>query len=245
MLEKFRPDAIYAFPSWFLEMADHVSGSGESLSRVRTLFTSSEVLTDVARASIERAFGGKVFDIYGSSEFKEVAWQCGHGRYHLNFESVYAEQAVSSDASRKRALILTSLNNRAMPLIRFRTGDQGRIREVDCACGRETVSIVDISGREVDMVVLPDGRRLSPYVLTTAIETHRFVSKYQLLQYGDNHLEVRYVPRHRGVGCQIRAELSQAIGPMLGPEMQVDFRELEEIPRTAGGKHRPLIRSAG
>jgi phenylacetate-CoA ligase len=237
-------DALYAFPSYLAELLDHCDASNIAPPQIPIVFTSSEVLQDTQRRRVEEKFGARVCDIYGSTEFKEIAWQCAYGTYHVNFESVYLETVPNSTTDGEDALI-TSLTNRAMPLIRYRIGDQCRLRMIECRCGRNGPSISSIGGRVVEMVRLPNGKRISPYLLTTAIEAHSEIAKYQILQSGQEGIEVRYVPK--------RAELSEAdvysiesvLRRHLGRAMAVRVMAVPVIPRTAAGKHRVFVQGMG
>ena len=119
-----------------------------------------------------------------STEFKEIAHECAYGRYHINFESVYVETEAEDDQTTPR-LLVTSLVNKAMPLIRFDIGDYAKLGHDACACGRESPYLIDIAGREAEFLQLADGRRLSPYLLTTAVETAPGLVKYQFVQHAD------------------------------------------------------------
>src|SRR5262249_11393150 len=130
VIREFRPDMLYAFPSYLIELLRAYEQAGEPPPRVPLLFTSSELLSENARERIEAGFGGRLFDIYGTTEFKEVAWQCLAGSYHLNFESVYVETPPGTGTWH-----LTTLCNRAMPLLRFDTEDLGTLETgARCAC---------------------------------------------------------------------------------------------------------------
>src|SRR5665213_2748728 len=121
VLAQYRPHIVYAFPSYLLDLYARAGRHGLTLPKIETLYTSSEVLTPAARARIENAFSGRLYDVYGSTEFKEVAWQCRAGRYHVNVESVYVEGQA---ADVRAPVILSTLCNVAMPLLRFDIGDR-------------------------------------------------------------------------------------------------------------------------
>jgi hypothetical protein len=55
-------------------------------------------------------------------------------------------------------------------LIRYRIGDIGRLVFGSCSCGRAAPWLTDIGGREVDLIPLPDGSKISPYALSTVVE---------------------------------------------------------------------------
>ncbi|HLF10680.1 MAG TPA: hypothetical protein VJA26_05655, partial [Gammaproteobacteria bacterium] len=157
VLAGYRPHIIYAFPSYLLDLIATAERRALTLPQIATLYTSSEVLTRAARTRIETAFGGRLHDVYGSTEFKEVAWQCRDGRYHLNFESVYVEPQ-GQDAW--GPVVLSSLCNTAMPLLRFDIDDRAMFGSNTCPCGRSSPQMLELAGRDGDMITLPSGRRL-------------------------------------------------------------------------------------
>lgn len=245
-LSNQRADAIYGYPSYFAELIAHCKAQDISLAPIPVVFTSSEVLRPEVRRSIEDFFSGRVCDVYGSTEFKEVAWQCGRGRYHLNSESVWAESVHLPEIAHGQSstLVLTSLLNEAMPLIRYQQGDVAEVRRTACACGRSSPVLENIGGREVDLVELPDGRRVSPYLLTTAIEQAPQISRYQVIQLALDRLEVTYIGRSTVAADSDFQPIIEQMRRYLGDGVAVTFRRVDEIARTVRGKHRVLVRAA-
>jgi phenylacetate-CoA ligase len=241
-LEQFRPDVIYAFPSYLLELVETAERRGQALPQVPVLSTSSEVLTLAAKRRIETAFGGRVFDVYGSTEFKEVAWQCRAGRYHLNFESVYAEP---QPPERTAPVVLSTLCNRAMPLLRFDVGDTARFAREPCPCGRESPCLEEIAGREGDMIELPSGRRLSPYLLTTAIEAHDLVRTYQIVQTADGAFRVDLAIAGDRPSPEWQHRLRAELAGIIAEPAVVALRFVDTIDRSAGGKRSVFLRAPG
>lgn len=238
-IRQFRPDMLYAFPSYLLELLRAYEEAGEPPPRIPLLFTSSEVLTTTARVRIQSGFRGRLFDIYGSTEFKEVAWQCAAGAYHLNFESVHVETSSENAAS---GLLLSTLCNHAMPLLRFDTGDLGALEYTKCSCGRESPQLRISCGREGDMVQLPSGRRLSPYALTSIIEKLPGLHQYRLMHEQPARLSVELVTaedlsRETLEACRMRLLAA------LRESMEVSLRRVTSLERGAGGKHKVFVRS--
>ncbi len=242
VFKSFKPDALYAFPSYLSELVDYCEEQSIRLPNARVVFTSSEVLTSQLRKRIEEFFGGRVCDIYGSTELKEVAWQCERGRYHINFESVYVEPVVADEGG-PASLVLSTLRNRAMPLLRFRIGDFGKLEHGVCSCGRQSPYIDAISGREVDVLELPSGRRVLPWVLIThSIERTPEISRYQFVQTDSDRLEIRVILRADGRKIEELQPIAKEVAARLDGEVDVKLVEVEHIPRTKGGKHRVLMR---
>jgi phenylacetate-coenzyme A ligase PaaK-like adenylate-forming protein len=242
VLEKYRPHIVYAFPSYLLDLIAYAERCRRPLPHIQTLYTSSEVLTRAARARIERAFRGRVYDVYGSTEFKEVAWQCKAGRYHLNFESVYIEAPAGQQRGR---VLMTSLCNLAMPLMRFDIGDRAVLGTHCCDCGRHSLNMIEFEGREADMIVLPGGRRVSPYLLTMAIEAEESILQYRINQTAADVLRVDVIVRSPGDSSRWREGMCARLASIVGSGIALTLREVERLERDASGKRSVFVRTPG
>jgi phenylacetate-CoA ligase len=240
-LAAFGPDTVYGLPSAVLEASEELRARGVRL-RVRRVFTSGELLRPAVRDAITDAFGARVFDIYGSSETKEIAWECRNGGMHVNADVVRLE--VLDDASRpvpdgvEGNLVVTLLVNRAMPLLRYRTGDRGSLLTETCGCGHPFPLLGVVTGRRADALVLAGGRRVSPYALTCAMERVGDVLRYQVTQLEPARLRVRAIldpgaDRSRIAG-RIRAVLQGEVADFL--ETEVEF--VDRLPTGPRAKFR-------
>jgi phenylacetate-CoA ligase len=193
-IASFSPTILYGLPSSLLEAA-RAGRAWRRREGVRAVFTSGELLTTSARESLIDAYGAPVYNIYGTSETKEIAWECSHGSMHVNADVVHLEAVDelghSLPAGVEGDLVATVLVNRAMPLLRYRTGDRGSLSNETCSCGRMSPLMGVVTGRVSDMLVLRGGRRISPYALTTALETVGGLVRYQVSQLDPARLRVR------------------------------------------------------
>lgn len=238
-LETFAPTALYGPPSQLARLAE----AGARLPGLRLIFTSAELLDGLTRSRLERDFGAPVLDVYGCTEAKEVAWQCRErGGYHVNAEWVVAEIVEGEDPTGlpEGTILITSLYNRGMPLLRYRVGDTGRRLEGGCSCGRGLPLIVPTAGRAVDYISLPSGGQVSPYTLTCSVETVPGLRQYQIIQETTDRVTVRVIPTGE-LDSGARESLQQALRPSLpGVEVRVDV--VETLPREPSGKFR-VVRS--
>jgi phenylacetate-CoA ligase len=210
------------------------------LPKIRTLYTSSEVLTPVARERIESAFSGRLYDVYGSTEFKEVAWQCGSGRYHLNFESVYVE---AQEAGSPAPMILSTLCNFAMPLLRFDIGDLATHDADPCPCGRASAHMLEFIGRESDMITLPSQRRVSRSLLTNVIDDESSILQYRIVQTQADAFRVDVVVRAPGQSGSWRSRVCAELERMIGEPVSFTVCEVDALERAASGKRSVFIRA--
>jgi phenylacetate-CoA ligase len=195
------------------------------------------------RKQIEASFRGRVIGIYGSTEFKDLAHQCKHGRYHLYFQSAFIE-SQPEDGHEAGRLQITSLVNRAMPLIRFDIGDYADIGDGRCACGRNSPYLTNITGREIDFLELPDGRRVSPYRLTTAVEDVPGLLKYRFIQNVDHSLRMEVVFGNSEISDVERIRrIRDSLRSALGNAIDLSVHSVDRIVRSTGGKHRIVTHS--
>ncbi len=187
LYENFKPSTIYGFPSYFVNLVSYLEKEGIKLDFVKKIFTSSEVLNPSNRKIIEVYFNCKINDIYGSTETKEVSWECPkHEGYHINDDLLYIE-CIGDDGKPVKngkigKIVMTSFENKAMPLLRYCIGDTGFIMDKQCSCKRTFTLMKPIYGRIIDYFILNDGRKISPYELTMSIEGINGIVQYQILQ---------------------------------------------------------------
>jgi phenylacetate-CoA ligase len=250
-LVAFAPHAVYGLPSALRE-AGAILQNGGARFRVPLVFTSGELLHPGARAAISRAFQGRVFDIYGSSETKEIAWECPAGGMHVNADVVLAE--IVDDDGRpvpegaEGHIVVTSLVNHATPLLRYRTGDRGSLLPGHCECGLAFPLLGVVTGREADVLELQGGRRVSPYALTCALERVGQLLRYQITQLDPVRVRVRAIAHpdaDRGAMAErIRTVLRTEVAPFLEAEVEYVDR-LAHGPRAKFRVVEPLGPGAG
>ena len=163
-LRRWQPQVLDGYTSNLVELARLFKENDVSLS-IPLVVTTCETLTPGARRLLEEVFGGRVQDKYGTSENVALALECSSGTCHI-FQNVGVIEVVDEDGQpvpngQRGRLLLTTVNNDLMPLVRYDVGDMGAVAEADCPCGRTTPILKEIAGREDDVVITGDGRRIS------------------------------------------------------------------------------------
>ena len=226
-LAAFAPDVVYGLPSALLDAGRLLQQQGRQLP-VRAVFTSGELLQSLTRENLVRAYGAPVYDIYGTSETKEIAWECRQGRKHLNPDVVHLEAVDETGqalpAGSEGELVATLLVNRAMPLLRYRTGDRGTLLAETCSCGCAMPLMGVVTGRKADILVMQDGKRISPYAFTSAIERIPGMVRYQVSQLDQARVRVRAIldgtADQTAVTVQVQSILRRDVAPFLDAEVQ-------------------------
>jgi len=226
-LARFRPAVIYGLPSALLEACSALGPRASALG-VRAIFTSGELLSRAVRDALEAGFQTRVLDVYGTSETKEIAWECLAGGMHRNADVVHLEALDDDDRpvppGAEGNLVATLLVNRAMPLLRYRTGDRGALRVGACECGRALPLLGVVTGRAADTLVFAGGRRISPYALTCALETVDELLRYQVCQLDATTVRVRAIAAaatdRRAVARRVQDALRSDVAPFLAAEVE-------------------------
>lgn len=246
-LARFEPTVVYGLPSALLEAARELGRRAASLG-VRAVFTSGELLDVAAREALAAAFRARVYDVYGTSETKEIAWECGHGSLHLNADVVHLEVLDDHDRpvppGTEGHLVATSLVNRAMPLLRYRTGDRGALRPARCACGRASPLLGVVTGRAADTLVFAGGQRVSSYALTCALERIDGVLRYQVTQLDPVRVRVRAIAAPSADRALATVRMAQALRAGIGPFLLTDVEFVDRLPTGPRAKFRVVQPSA-
>ncbi|HEX5387856.1 MAG TPA: AMP-binding protein [Gemmatimonadales bacterium] len=195
-LAAHRPAAVYGPPSALLAAGRALSGTGRMLS-VRAVFASGEPLHASTRAEVAAAYGAPVLDVYGSAETKEIAWECLAGGRHVNADVLHVEivrpDGRVASTGEEGEILVSVLVNRAMPLLRYATGDRGVLQPGQCACGSPLPLLELVSGREADAREL-DGRRVAANGLTAAMERVEGLVRYRASRRVGRHPRMRATP---------------------------------------------------
>lgn len=196
-LNALLPTVLSTYPSAALLLAEERL-AGRLRAAPREVWTGGETLTASTRHVVAEAFGCRVVDSYGASEFLTLACACRHGTLHLNsdwaiLEPVDEQGRAVPQGETGATTLLTNLANRVQPLIRYDLGDRVRIRREACACG-SALPAIDVGGRSDDSLVLAAAGgtvRVLPLALTTVLEDDAGLYDFQLEQRGPAELLLR------------------------------------------------------
>lgn len=244
-IDRFRPAYLYGYVSVLEDLARYLLEKDRRLSGeyLKSVVTTSEVLSSPQRAVIAEAFGVPVQNEYGCGELGPIAYECKEGSLHLLPTNQYLEivddEGRAVPAGEPGHIVLTDLTNRVMPLIRYRIGDMGRSAG-PCSCGRPFPVLGEVFGREYDFVEAPDGRRFHGEFFMYAFEDlrqkHPEIGQFQVVQTTKTELVVRVV-RSGSSGTDtldgIRIELERRL-----PGFRLSIDWVPRLERRPSGKMR-------
>ena len=166
-LEREQVTVVVGIPVQVLALARRTVTDGRPVAP-RTVLVSTDHAPRALVAAIEDAWGCRVFDHYGTTETGLGGGvECeAHEGLHLReadllFEVVDPETGRRLPDGDEGEIVFTTLTREAMPLIRYRTGDLGRLLPGTCPCGSALRRLGPVRVRLADVATLPGGERLA------------------------------------------------------------------------------------
>jgi phenylacetate-CoA ligase len=219
------------------------------------------------RAALERAFGCPAYDVYGLSEIvgPGVAGECeARAGLHLADDHFLPEivdpaTGTARPVGEEGELVLTTLTKRAMPLIRYRTGDITTLTDAPCVCGRTTARIARIKGRTDDMLIVKGVNLYPSEVEGTLLAVEELVPHYRLLVDRRTtlaRLEVQVEPAPAVVErcggfdaahpvlVELRRRVGERLARAIGLTAEVTLVAPRTLPRSEGKAVRVVVRAA-
>jgi phenylacetate-CoA ligase len=240
-MQRFGATQLRAYPSAAHDLAAFAEEAGVRL-HLDAVITGSEMLYDFQRARIERVFGCQVFDFYGMTERVAFAAECEHGRMHVNPEYGVLEivDAQGHPTNQEGTIVGTSLNNSAMPLIRYRMNDTARWNHAPCPCGRTYPVIERIVGRLADQLYDLDGRAVNCTMIGFAFDGMHNIRKAQVAQTEVDQWVIRIVPTPGYTaldGERVLAKLAKQVSSRIAARIELR----EDIPALPSGKYKWVV----
>jgi phenylacetate-CoA ligase len=236
-INRKRPLIVRGYAGSLYELARFVKARGLRLAAPRVVYSSAEMLTPSRRETIEEVFQAPVFDFYGSREVGAIAGQCRRGALHLftfnNWVEVVDDRQRPIQPGQQGRLLVTTLHNYAMPLIRYDIGDTAVLGE-PCPCS-PLPTLARLTGRVTDHFLTRDGALVHGEYFTHLFYFRDWVREFQVLQTDVDAITV-YVAAHRTPSAEDLADITGKIRFIMGGGCQVQWEHVDHVPRTPQGK---------
>jgi phenylacetate-CoA ligase len=253
IIEEMKPDILDGYSSSLFLLAKEVEKRGLEKIRPRFIISGAELIDDSSLKYIGKTFDAPVYDQYACIEMERIAWQCPRKMgYHMDVDTVIVqfvdENGEEVSNGERGEIVCTSLFNFAMPLIRYAVGDIGVSSDEHCSCGRTLPLMKVVEGRKDSLLLLPDGRVISPRAFSIAISMfrlYRYIEQFRVIQRKTGSFEI-LIKADNSAGDEktIEIELVSHIKRMLGLEeceVTFDVRFVDEIRLDDSGKFRLIV----
>ena len=187
-IARSQPDILIA-PASVLQQLAAAQLSGHLDIRPRQVISVAEVLEPDDALTITEAWHSTPAQIYQCTEGL-LGQTCAAGSIHLNEEFVHIEPQWLDQAHERFTPLITDFTRTTQTFARYHLDDILRADPRPCACGRVTLRLASIEGRQDDTLWLPDARSLAlqpvfPDVLRQMMVTAATVADYRIAQRGE------------------------------------------------------------
>ncbi len=213
-LQQFGATAGISLPSVLLSIGGYVEEHGIQGVRLRKIATGGEHLFAGARDFLARTLGVEVFASggYSANETGAIGYQCrattGGGVHHVH-EDLHVVEILDPESGQPVAegatghIVVTNLQRRLMPTLRYAIGDEGRWVGGECACGRRTRRF-ELLGRADDVLNIGGASKLVPDVVAAAVHGIPGLSEhFQMVARLAGHLDQLLVRVERLPGAAV------------------------------------------
>jgi len=235
--DRLRPQALHSYPSALREFCFEARDRGPLAWLPRVLSVGGELCPEELTPLATEVFGQPPLVMYGAVEGGRLALECrAHRGLHVRPDAVHIEILKDGQPTRPGevgSVVITSLINTVMPIIRYELGDLAAWEPGDCPCGLWWPRLTLYQGRKGDVISLPGGRRIPVTSLAAIVGKSSSVRQFQFVRRAEDILLLRYEP-YGGAGDsleKVRDQLRQAL-----PGIDLQLERSGQLPRTRTGK---------
>lgn len=244
-METFRPKHIMGYGSLIYDFCVRIADSKRLKNLgVQQVSTSSEMLYDFQRQTIQDSFGCKASSIYHQVEQVCFIFECRYQLKHLAQEygilELVDEQNKPVEVGSVGSAVCTGFYNRSMPFIRYKLDDRIKLSRSThvCKCGRSHQVVESIEGRGSDAVVSRSGRKYNH--MDVAFHNVIGLSGMQIVQNDLTHLSVRLV-RNSFWRDYMESDIVASIKKYTQAEFEIDVQYVTELKKNGNGKQRLVL----
>jgi phenylacetate-CoA ligase len=245
-MRALRPRILCGYVTGLLAFVYFSQKLGLEPPRLGKIMPTAESCTPEQAAEIGAYFQAPVQQRYGAVEVGDLAHQCEAGNWHVHCEHLHLEVEDAGGAIRDTGvgnIIVTSLSNLTMPLVRYRIGDYGDITQVACPCGRSLPTITRVSGRSAEFVYCADKSRISSLAFTHSIRKYP-IRQFRVVQEVLDEVQVLYIPQDNWTPADLEA-LTQELLAVVRGRLRLRMQPVERIEPMPSGKHSHIVNKLG
>ncbi|GAB4326663.1 MAG: hypothetical protein Kow0069_33250 [Promethearchaeota archaeon] len=245
-LNSLEPQVLTGDPVSFVRLAELYQQAGLEPFHPKAMVTTAVALSPKVRSHLERAFGCPVIDWYSLTETGPLGYACRAGRgYHVlppdvHFESLRSEGDEPAAAGQVGEVTVTGGRNPYLPLVRYRTGDWGRLDWEPCSCGDAMPRLVDLEGRRP--VVYRDSKGGLLNNADVAAILRKFpILEFEFVQFSDLSVQLRFATIPGEDAASLEGVLRRSLLDLFGDSVEVTVEhDPSLVGRDRRGKARPF-----
>ena len=219
-------DPVHAV--WF---ALYCERRGIKFPSLKFILCSYEFTSVVHRKILTRVFGVPVFNLYGSTETGHLLMENERGEMKQSYDTAFLE-IIDTDARNIGDLVVTTLSNDYMPLVRYRIGDLAE--RIVQPYGNTFI----VHGRIRDALTAGDGSRVTTWQVDQCLADVDGIAHYELRQREDGGCSLRFIPDATGPTEEALNNVTARLETLLQTRTAIPAEAMTPLVPAASGKYR-------
>jgi len=259
LMKDFGTTVLLSTPSYALTIAEQAEAMNIDVRKLplRVGVFGAEPWTVAMRKEIEERMGIKAMEAFGLTELcgPGAAFDCeAQDGLHINEDHFLAEIVDPATLEplplgEQGELVLTSLQRKAMPMLRYRTKDITKLRRETCSCGRTLIKMNKITGRSDDMLIISGVNVFPSQIESLLLDIEEVEPQYMLIVRKKGYLDqlivkVEAKKEAYEAGTQKRKEvenkIQRHIKSVMGVTVEVNLLEPKLLTRSEGKAKRVI-----
>jgi phenylacetate-CoA ligase len=242
-------DYINGYTSNIVLIAKYLKKNNLILNNIcpslKCCIVTSEMLFEEDKLLLEKYLGVPVVNEYGASELDVIAFQNKNHEWILNAETLFVEILDKENKplsyGKEGKIVVTSLQNKAHPFIRYEVGDFGVLDENSTS---KKPVLKKLIGRTSDFAKMPSGK-IAPGMTFYSITKKLFddydnVSEFLIIQTKLNAFEIEYVSDKEFSKSQIDF-IIKTMSNYLETGLHFSFIRKDRLERSKSGKLKQFV----
>lgn len=243
-MNKNKPEFIYGYAMMVAKYATQMEKLGFKITfQPKAVVTTSEMLYEEDRNTIERVFNCKVASEYGARDAGILAYSCPHGNLHITAENCIIEvldpitlEKLPDGSS--GVFAVTDLNNFVEPKLRYLLGDAGSLTSKLCSCGMKLPIIKELDGKDDIVLTRKDGSFVHANILINLTRNVSGIREYQFVIHNENEATFNVVSE-TGNPLDTDYMISELQNQL---DLKIAVKYLSSIPMSPSGKRRNVVK---
>lgn len=232
-MKLFKVEFIHAYPSSLEYLLQYMLRNDLTFNHLKAIFLGSERVTTSILKQISLIFSDiKLIFHYGLTEMTNLAWgSFNNGKIQYQFENCYGITENLIDEDGNYEIVGTSLWNEAMPLIRYRTQDYGKISKN---------IIQDLDGRKTEFLITKNNKKIPGFSISIDQFIWDYIEIFQVIQNESGKIEF-HIKTKNNFSPEIEKRIYESQKEKWGGFFDIKIIIVKEIIKTKSGKHRLII----
>lgn len=241
-----KPALLIGPASLIYKLSEYLEEDKFNRASLFALELTSEPISTEDKESVKRKFLTPILNTFSCAEAGPIGFECPEnpGKFHVHAHRIILE-IVSKNGKvlqpgKRGEIAVTAMDRTVTPIIRFLTGDIGKIIPKQCPCKR-SLPLFEFSGRRGDEITLPNGKKIRSVFLYSSlkkIHIGAIARAFQIRQIAKSKINVFIIPRKNFTNRnKYKKKINSALDRLFNcPSVKINIKKVKKLHRSPNGK---------